>query len=423
MYVTKCAIKLVLVLIITSSSFFSRALHLRLLVCLIPKFHLGMQFRLLLFLVLFSGWMPVSADVVKPALIEINVESDGNVAIEIRASIEALLTGINGKYKNTQNAPNADKYDALRVLNSEELAQHFQPFKQKFLASIALTTSSKKRVPLAISKVTIPERGYTKVPRISVIHLTAKIDTAITSLQWYYPLAFGDNAVRLRQINQAEQQWHWSEWQWLRKDNPSTPFSLTEIVSKRPIYQVIAEYIVIGFEHIIPKGMDHILFILALFFFSTRIKPLLWQITMFTVAHTITLGLAMNGIVNLPAQIVEPLIALSIAYAGFENIVAKNTDTAHRSRLMLVFAFGLLHGMGFASVLSDFGMPDDAFVTALISFNVGVEIGQLAVVALAFVMFTWWFGKKSWYRHAVVIPVSALIALTGLWWTIERIQL
>ncbi len=375
-------------------------------------------FILTLLLTLFSN--PALADVVKPALIEINVESTGEINIEIRASIEALLTGINGQYKNTKEAPNADEYDALREMQSEALAPKFDAFKTTFLQQIALTNQQGDSIPLSISSVKIPERGYTKVPRISVINLTSHIELSTQALQWYYPAAFGDHAVRLRQINKTTQQWHWSEWQWLRKDKVSEPFSLTEIVAKQPIHQVITNYIILGFEHIVPKGLDHILFILALFLFSTRMKPLLWQVTLFTIAHTITLGLSMNGIMSLPAYIVEPLIALSIAYAGFENVFAKRL---HTSRLILIFVFGLLHGMGFASVLSDFGMPDGAFMIALISFNVGVELGQLAVILFAFLAVSVWLRHKPWYHTKVVIPISLVIAITGLYWAFDRFQL
>jgi hypothetical protein len=141
---------------------------------------------------------------------------------------------------------------------------------------------------------------------------------------------------------------------------------------------------------------------------------------MFTVAHTLTLGLSMAGVISLPANIVEPLIALSIAYIGMENITA---HSLHKSRLVIVFCFGLLHGMGFASVLSDFGMPANAFLTALISFNVGVELGQLAVILLAFFTVGLWLRNKSWYRKAIVIPFSLAIAITGLYWTWDRIVL
>jgi hydrogenase/urease accessory protein HupE len=237
-------------------------------------------------------------------------------------------------------------------------------------------------------------------------------------LQWYYPRVFGDNAVRLRQVDEIQHKWHWSSWHWLRNDTPSTPFSLTEIVTQLPTYQVIIDYIVLGFEHIVPKGLDHILFILGIFLLSSQLRPLLWQVSLFTLAHTMTLGLSMNGIIHLPAQIVEPLIALSIVYVGIENILTKSLSN---SRLVLIFLFGLLHGLGFAGVLSDFGMPNYAFATALISFNIGVELAQIAIILLAFFSLTYWFREKAWYRQYLIIPSSLLIAAIALYWTAERL--
>jgi len=211
---------------------------------------------------------------------------------------------------------------------------------------------------------------------------------------------------------------HWSQWQWLRNDAESTAFSLTEIVARQGALEVIATYIVLGFEHILPRGLDHILFILGLFLLSTRWRPLLWQVTMFTVAHTITLGLAMNNIVELPAYIVEPLIALSIAYVGIENVLVKRL---HKSRLILVFVFGLVHGLGFAGVLSDFGMPETDFITALISFNIGVELGQIATILLAFVLVGYWFKNQDRYRKTIVLPGSIFISVIGLYWFVDRL--
>ncbi|MCK5665769.1 MAG: HupE/UreJ family protein, partial [Thiotrichaceae bacterium] len=151
---------------------------------------------------------------------------------------------------------------------------------------------------------------------------------------------------------------------------------------------------------------------------------LLWQVTMFTIAHTITLGLSMNGVINLPANIVEPLIALSIAFIGIENIV---TPKLHKSRLIIVFFFGLLHGMGFASVLSDFGMPENDFAAALISFNIGVEIAQVAIILLAYFFIAYLLRRQlaneQQYRKMVVIPGSLFIAIIGLYWTYDRIIL
>jgi len=370
------------------------------------------------FLLFISSF--IFADVVKPVLVEINVDETGTLNIEVRASIEALLTEINGRYKNTKDSPNAEKYDALRKMQDTELLEEFETFEDQFLNQIKLLDDKQNKLELRVAKVKIPEPGYTKVPRISVINLSGQVDLSVESLQWYYPMAFGDNAVRLRQVNNVKQKYHWSQWQWLKKDQISEPLSLTEVVAKRPLYKTIINYVVLGFEHILPKGVDHILFILGLFLFALALKPLLWQVTMFTVAHTITLGLAMNGIINLPANIVEPLIALSIAYIGIENIFAK---TLHKSRLVMVFGFGLLHGLGFASVLSDLGMPEDAFATALISFNVGVELGQLCILLAAFLLVGLWFGKKPWYKKRVVIPASSIIALIALYWFIQRLDL
>lgn len=377
-----------------------------------------MKLHILLLLLTTLGLVSVAtADIVKPALVEISANTNGSVKVEVRASIEALLTGINAQYKNTQDAPTAEEYDVLRAFQPEQLYDEFEPFRQEFINQVFLKADG---LPLGLDiiDVRIPETGYTKVPRISVITLSAELDQNTRALQWYYPARFGDNAVRVRQVDEDNEQWHWSEWQWLRKDEPSQSFSLEQIFTRRPVTEVIFSYITIGFEHIVPKGTDHILFIVGIFLLSTRLKPLLWQVTMFTVAHTLTLALSMKGIVSLPSNIVEPLIALSIAYVGIENIFA---HSLHKSRLVLVFLFGLLHGLGFAGVLSEFGMPPNAFATALISFNVGVELGQLTVILFAYLAVGMWFRYKPWYHQRITIPGSLIISIIGLYWTYDRI--
>ncbi len=371
--------------------------------------------RVLIFFLLLS--FNANADLVKPTLVEISVFTDGTYQVEVRASIEALLTGINSQYKNTKESPNAQAYDDLRVLEKEQLAAEFKKFHQKFTQIVKLKFDD-KIVPLTVTKVDIPEPGYTKVPRISVITLSGEIDREVKSISWYYPAAFADNAVRVRQVDKEAQKWHWSNWQWLRKDNWSKPFDLTEVFHQQPTWSVIKDYTRAGFDHILPKGMDHILFILGIFLLSIKLRPLLLQVTMFTVAHSITLSLAMLNIINIPSNIVEPLIALSIAFIAFENIVSKEIKP---SRLVVVFMFGLLHGMGFASMLADFGMPKNSFATALISFNVGVELGQLTIIALAFALVGYWFRNETWYRKVVVIPASLIIGFVGLYWTYDRI--
>lgn len=179
---------------------------------------------------------------------------------------------------------------------------------------------------------------------------------------------------------------------------------------------LLGTYLWWGVTHILPHGVDHVLFILALYFSSRHVRPLIWQVTAFTAAHTLTLALAALGLIDLPSRLVETLIAVSIAYAAAENLF--RTEPAPW-RPALVFAFGLLHGLGFAGVLSSLGLPAGQTVPALLAFNVGVEIGQLAVLAAAFAL-TVWFREKAWYRRFVVMPVSALIALTALYWAVER---
>ena len=177
-------------------------------------------------------------------------------------------------------------------------------------------------------------------------------------------------------------------------------------------------YLKLGYRHILPLGLDHILFVLSLFLLSPKLKPVLWQATAFTVAHSITLGLAMYHIITPVAAIIEPIIALSIMYVALENIFSPRLKN---SRIGIVFLFGLVHGMGFASALGELGLPENAYLTSLVMFNVGVELGQLSVILAAFFLLGKWFGQKAYYRKAIVIPLSVLITLIAAYWTVQRI--
>ena len=182
--------------------------------------------------------------------------------------------------------------------------------------------------------------------------------------------------------------------------------------------EIFFDYIKVGFEHIIPKGWDHIVFVLGLFFFSNKLRPLIWQISAFTFAHTVTLALGSLGYVKIVPEIVEPLIALSIVFIAVENIFIRNLS---KWRPLVIFVFGLLHGLGFASVLGEFGLPSGFFTPALLGFNVGVEFGQLTVVLLAFIFIGYWFNSKNYYSSSIAKPISAIIGLVGAYWFIERI--
>jgi hypothetical protein len=179
----------------------------------------------------------------------------------------------------------------------------------------------------------------------------------------------------------------------------------------------IGRYLTLGFHHIIPEGTDHILFVLGLFLFSARFGPLLWQVSAFTVAHSVTVGLAIYGVLRLPPAVTEPLVAASIVYVAVENIFTKELKPW---RYAVVFGFGLVHGLGFARAFAQVGLPRQSFLTGLVGFNLGVECGQLAVIAGAFLA-VGWFRHRPWYRRAIVIPASSVIALIALAWTVQRV--
>jgi len=189
-------------------------------------------------------------------------------------------------------------------------------------------------------------------------------------------------------------------------------------LSKLSRTEIFWTYLQLGFTHILPLGLDHILFVLSLYILEPRLKPVLWQATAFTVAHSITLGLAMYGVVKPPTAIVEPIIALSIVFVAIENII---TSRLNPWRLAIVFGFGLVHGLGFASALTGLGLPQKDYFGSLISFNVGVELGQITVILLAWALVGRWAANKVWYKARVVVPVSIVIGLVAAYWTVERV--
>lgn len=189
--------------------------------------------------------------------------------------------------------------------------------------------------------------------------------------------------------------------------------------------------VVMGFHHVVaegrawwafvtrlrlPEGFDHVLFVVSLYLLAPKPKPLLIQVTAFTVAHSATLALAMVGWALLPSRLVETLIALSIVVCALENVWWKEVKPW---RWLVVFAFGLIHGLGFAGSFSQLQLSPGDILRPLLCLNIGVELGQLTVVA-ACAALTWWFREKVWYRKAITIPASLLIAAVGLWWTVER---
>ena len=194
--------------------------------------------------------------------------------------------------------------------------------------------------------------------------------------------------------------------------------------NERSFMSTAGLYITIGIGHILPYGADHILFVLAVFLASVRLKALIWQISAFTVAHTATLALAASGVITPSSALVEPLIAFTIAFVAIENLVFKDMT---RWRPFVVFCFGLIHGLGFAGFFGELGLPPGQFWSALIGFNVGVEIGQLSVILTAAILGV--VVRKrlddpdglQGYRRWIARPGSLFISLMGLWWGVTRL--
>lgn len=201
---------------------------------------------------------------------------------------------------------------------------------------------------------------------------------------------------------------------------PVTAFghTINYALEKAPVNDVVWYYFKLGISHIVPYGIDHILFVISLCLLNTKFSTILWQATAFTVAHTITLALSMQGIIKLPAEVVEPLIALSIMFVAIENILVNELKPW---RIAIVFMFGLVHGMGFASALNEIGLPRNQFFTSIFSFNAGVETGQIIIISLVFLLIIFPLGKMPWYKKRVVYPASAIIALIAAYWTFQRI--
>lgn len=348
----------------------------------------------------------------KPAVVDVIFTADGVYRVEIRANMEAVLAGIGPRHGDTADAPQANLYEDLRELPPQALAQEIERFAPEYLDAITMAFDGRRAHPRFVG-ATVPEVGDVRLARISTVTLEGETPVYAKSFSWRYASELGNNVLKLHIAGQDAVRSHW-----LTDGAASEPFALDEAVVPKSRWKVATQYTGLGFTHILPLGLDHILFVVGIFLLSFELAPLLWQVTAFTVAHTITLALSIYGIVSLSPAIVEPLIAASIVYVGLENILVRELKPW---RVVIVFCFGLLHGLGFAGVLTDIGLPRSEFVTALISFNVGVELGQLAVIGVAFLLVGVWFRHKRWYRQGVIIPGSLVISVIGAYWFVERL--
>lgn len=350
-----------------------------------------------------------TAHEVQPAIGDLSADA-AELTLSIRLNAEAFLAGINlDGLEDTNAAENAADYDALRALSDGDLTSRIQTQSARLLAGMMLS-SNDQPLPLTLDTIAIDNPGNLDLPRTTTLTLTTPRSPNIETVQFGWAAGYGTLILRQQGVDLPFTGY-------LSGGETSPQIPLIGQSAPKGGFASFAEYIPVGFDHILPKGLDHILFVLGLFFLSTHLRPLLWQVSAFTLAHTVTLAAGALGWVTVPGSIVEPLIAASITYVAVENILS---DRLSRWRPAVIFGFGLLHGLGFASVLGEFGLPEDQFIPALIGFNVGVEFGQLTVIAIAFLAVGLWFRNKPWYRARISIPASMIIAAIGAYWVIER---
>jgi len=351
---------------------------------------------------------PVSAIAheIRPAIVTVTFKTDGRYLIDISVNMEAVLAGVSPTHADTNESPNARSYDELRALSSQKLQARIQEYLKSYLAGITIEFDGVRDYPV-LNSLEVPEAGDLQRARLSMLHLAGKIPSETHEFRWAYAAEFGTSVLRMQREG-AEG----TVASWLKEGAKSELYSLSTGAKTVARADVIQQYTVLGFTHILPKGLDHILFVVGLFLLSVKWKPLWVQVTSFTVAHTITLGLSIYGIISLPPALVEPLISASIVYIAVENMI---TTELKPWRTLVVFGFGLLHGLGFAGVLAEIGLPRSEFLTALLTFNLGVELGQLAVITGAYFLIGFWWKDKSWYHARVVRPLSMTIAAIGFY--------
>ena len=351
---------------------------------------------------------------IKPSIADFSI-NESSLTFEIRLNAELILSGIDASdIQNTDNSNLSYKYDDLRKLPDNDLKENIMSNWDNISQNIYIKLDGDVQELNLLSIEIINQRNY-EVTRDTIINFHIPLDKKNTSFSFSMSKKFGSIILREQNLYKNVDQLYTN---YLNSGDESDLINLNHTVALTKINSFI-KYLFLGIQHIIPKGLDHILFIIGLFLFSNLIRPLLLQVTMFTIAHTITLVITSLSLITVNASIVEPLITLSIVYIGVENIFKKYSNT--KIRYYVIFLFGLLHGLGFALVLKDVGLDYSNLLINLVSFNIGVEIAQIFILFLLFLTIGLFFSKKKYYKLIFQIPLSLFISLIAIYWFVERI--
>ncbi|WP_397416432.1 HupE/UreJ family protein [Phenylobacterium sp.] len=363
---------------------------------------------------LFLAATPARAHDLSYALVEISVPAERNaVRIDIRCHAPALILGA------PQGHLDPGRLAVFLALDDAQLAARQAVATRALRAGLSLSVDGRliENLSLAFPPAAVL-RADAQVPAASPkpsapLRLTAALPPGAASLDLALPAALGPTVVVVRWPDGRVATLAMRDGERTRPIRLAGPDPLTDALD------ALIRFGGLGFRHILPLGLDHIAFIAALAVAAPRLGGLIRLATVFTLAHSFTLALAALRIIEAPAALVEPAIALSIvALAGLTAI--RGPTPAGPAATAVVFGFGLLHGLGFAGALGQFGLPRGQEALALVGFNLGVEAGQIAVILMVLALVAAW-RSKPFYATRIAQPASALIAVAGLVWTVQRI--
>ena len=368
---------------------------------------------LVVFLNLFSK-SSISHEI-KPSIADFTYD-EKYLNFKIRLNAELILSNIDAStVSNTDSSSLSEIYDKFRILSKKDLEEMFQNSWSEISSNIDIQINNETK-KINLIKTEVEDIKNFEISRDTHVYFRVLLDKNSEKFTFSWIKNYGPIILRENNNKKLEDE---LVTEYLQAGIESSQFSFKENNFSKT-FNSFAKFFVLGIKHIIPKGLDHILFIFGLFLFSSSLKKLISQITIFTIAHSITLIFVSLSLMRINPQIVEPIIALSIVYIGLENIFKKYIK--EYLRYVVILFFGLLHGLGFALVLSDIGYKSSDLFVNLISFNLGIEVAQISIVLVLYLLVALNFATNKNYRIFFQVPSSILISSIGLYWFFERIN-
>ena len=353
----------------------------------------------------------VAAHEINPAILNYTVFNT-RIELEVRLTAEAILSGIDlSGAENAAEHENSSIYSELRALTAESMEQRLIASWPDISHELRINVDG-SLLPLRLLDISVVANSNIDLARDTVLRLEGEIppNSRIFSIVW--PVRFGPFAIRDAKGGPDG----YSAFVAAGAGSPSISLNTRNFFSS---IEPLTHYIMTGFIYFVSQGLAHVLFILVLFLYSPHIRLLLLQLAFFTLAHTLTFASAMMGIIGVDIHIVEPLVAAAVALIAAENLTRRFYDVDVR-RIVIIFCFGLLHGLGFAGAFGNGGLHSEDFFMSAAGFNIGVQLGQATIIAVAWLFAGILFQRHSWHCRKITAPLCAGILGISLYLTVER---